>query len=43
MKVQAESVPVPGADDAESCSPVYTLQYLPSGEPRSTVKHFETS
>lgn len=29
---QAESMPAPGAEEPQSCCPIYMLQYLPSGQ-----------
>lgn len=29
---QVESMPAPGAEEPQSCCPIYTLQYLPSGQ-----------
>ena len=29
---QVESVPAPGAEEPQSCCPIYTLQYLTSGQ-----------
>ena len=29
---QGESVQAPGAEEPQSCSPIYTLQYLTSGQ-----------
>lgn len=40
---QDKSIPVPGAEEPQTCSPIYTLQYSTSGQQQTQVCHTSES